>query len=232
MTPASDALAARLGHVFRRPELLDQALTHRSLGARHNERLEFVGDAVLNCAIAVALYERFPGTDEGDLSRARANLVNRDMLAQLARELALGHEIRLGEGESRSGGHDRSSILADALEAVFGAVFIDAGFEAAQRVIGAVFAGVLRDADPSTLGKDPKTRLQEWLQARRYAVPDYAVIGATGEAHAQIFAVECRVPALGVASRGEGTSRRSAEQAAASAAYGELTAGAARMPKE
>jgi ribonuclease-3 len=217
-----DALAARLGHRFLRPELLAQALTHRSFGARHNERLEFVGDAVLNCAVAIALFERFPDTDEGDLSRARANLVNRDTLAQMARQLELGREVRLGEGEQRSGGHERPSILADALEAVFGAVFVDAGFEAAQRVIGTVFADVLRDADPATLGKDPKTRLQEWLQARRIPVPDYAVISATGEAHAQTFAVECRVPSMSVAARGVGPSRRVAEQAAAAAAYAEI----------
>jgi ribonuclease-3 len=217
-----DALVARLGHAFRRPELLAQALTHRSHGARHNERLEFVGDAVLNCAIALALYERFPDTDEGDLSRARANLVNRDMLAHLARNLSLGQEVRLGEGEQRSGGHDRPSILADALEAIFGAVFLDSGFEAAQRVIGTVFADVLRDADPATLGKDPKTRLQEWLQARRIPVPDYAMVAVTGEAHAQTFAVECRIPALGIAAHGEGASRRAAEQAAAAAAYAEV----------
>src|SRR5512144_212217 len=160
------APSAPVAHPFRNPELLQHALTHRSYGARHNERLEFVGDAVLNCAIALALYERYPETDEGDLSRARANLVNRDMLATLARGLDLGSEVRLGEGEQRSGGQDRPSILADALEAVFGAVFLDGGFEAAQRAIAVVFADVLRDADPATLGKDPKTRLQEWLQAR------------------------------------------------------------------
>ncbi len=225
-----DALAARLGHAFRRPELLAQALTHRSHGARHNERLEFVGDAVLNCAIALALYERFPDTDEGDLSRARANLVNRDTLTLLARTLELGAAIRLGEGELRTGGHDRPSILADALEALFGAVFVDAGFDAARRVIDTVYADVLRDADPASLGKDPKTRLQEWLQARRISVPEYAVVGTSGEAHAQTFVVECRIASLGVSTQGEGANRRTAEQAAAAVAYAEIAAGGRAAP--
>lgn len=226
----ADAVAARLGHAFRRPELLAQALTHRSHGARHNERLEFVGDAVLNCAIALALYERFPDTDEGDLSRARANLVNRDTLTQLARTLELGAAIRLGEGELRTGGHDRPSILADALEALFGAVFVDAGFDAARRVIDTVYADVLRDADPASLGKDPKTRLQEWLQARRISVPEYAVVGTSGEAHAQTFVVECRIASLGVSAQGEGANRRTAEQAAAAVAYAEIAAGGRAAP--
>jgi ribonuclease-3 len=220
-----DDVAIRLGYRFRQPDLLAQALTHRSHGARHNERLEFVGDAVLNCAIAVTLYRRFPATDEGELSRARATLVNRDTLTQLARGLGLGASIRLGEGEHKTGGQDRPSILADALEAVFGAVFLDGGFDAACKVIDGVFAGVLADADPATLGKDPKTRLQEWLQARRIPVPEYAVVEVSGEAHAQTFAVECRIPARQVVARGEGGSRRAAEQAAAERAWTGLTAG-------
>lgn len=215
----ADGLSARLGHVFRQPELLRQALTHRSYGVPHNERLEFVGDAILNCVIALALYERFPQIPEGDLSRARASLVNRDTLAQLARQLGLGGEIRLGEGEQKSGGADRSSIIADALEAVFGAVFLDGGFAAARAAIDGVFAGLLRDADPATLGKDPKTRLQEWLQARRLPVPEYAVAGTIGEAHAQQFAVDCRIPALEVTTRGHGQNRRAAEQDAAAQAF-------------
>ena len=220
----AEAFRGRLGHDFGAPDLLAQALTHRSHGTRHNERLEFVGDAVLNCVVAVALYERFPHTDEGDLSRARASLVNRDMLARLARRLGLGDAVRLGEGELKSGGADRGSILADALEAVFGAVFVDAGFEAAKRVIVAVYGDDLALADPSTLGKDPKTRLQEWLQARRIPVPEYAVVGTHGEAHAQQFAVECRIPALELVSAGTGSSRRGAEQDAAERAYAELVA--------
>ena len=218
----AEAFRGRLGHDFGTPDLLAQALTHRSHGARHNERLEFVGDAILNCVVALALYERFPNTDEGDLSRARASLVNRDTLARLARRLDLGVSVRLGEGELRSGGADRGSILADALEAVFGAVFVDAGFEAAKRVIVAAYGDELAQADPTTLGKDPKTRLQEWLQARRIAVPEYVVVGTHGEAHAQQFAVECRIPALGLATAGVGASRRAAEQEAAERAWTEV----------
>jgi ribonuclease-3 len=227
---SSGDLSTRLGHAFRRPDLLAQALTHRSYGARHNERLEFVGDAVLNCVVAHTLYERFPDIDEGELSRVRASLVNRDTLADVARRLGLGDAIRLGEGEQRSGGPDRPSILADALEALYGAVFLDGGFEAAREAIDRTFADVLRDADPALLGKDPKTRLQEWLQARHLAVPDYRIVEVTGEAHAQTFTAECSIPALAVATRGSGASRRAAEQAAASAAYAQATASARARP--
>ncbi len=223
-----DDFTARLGHAFARPELLAQALTHRSYGARHNERLEFVGDAVLNCVIARALFERFPALPEGDLSRVRASLVNRDTLADVARRIGIGEAVLLGEGEQRSGGTGRPSILADALEAVFGAVFLDAGFEAARATIERAFDDVLRSADPDALGKDPKTRLQEWLQARRLPVPDYRVVEVAGEAHAQTFTAECAVPTLGVAATGGGSSRRAAEQAAAQAAY-PLAVAAARQ---
>ena len=224
----AEAFRGRLGHDFGAPDLLAQALTHRSHGARHNERLEFVGDAVLNCVVALALYERFPQTDEGELSRARASLVNRDTLARVARRLELGEAIRLGEGELKSGGADRGSILADALEAVFGAVFLDAGFDAARRVVVAAYGEELALADPATLGKDPKTRLQEWLQARRIAVPEYVVVATHGEAHAQQFAVECRIPSLGLTTQGEGASRRAAEQDAAQRAWTELARRPAR----
>ena len=220
------ALHGQLGHAFRRPQLLEQALTHRSFGATHNERLEFVGDAVLNCAIAVTLFERFPAISEGELSRVRASLVNRDTLARLARELSLGSAIRLGEGEVRSGGGERPSILADALEAIFGAVFVDAGFVAARAVIERVYAAEFFDLDPAALGKDPKTRLQEWLQARRIAVPEYVVVQVSGEAHAQTFTIECRVAALSIVATGGGANRRVAEQAAADAAYSTAVAGA------
>jgi ribonuclease-3 len=220
----SPSFLDRLGHPFRRPELIARALTHRSHGATHNERLEFVGDAVLNCAVAAVLFERFPSIPEGELSRVRASLVNRDTLARLAREFALGGEIILGEGEVRSGGGERPSILADALEAVFGAVFVDAGFDAARSVIEHVYAAEFAGLDPATLGKDPKTRLQEWLQARHIAVPEYAVTAIGGEAHAQTFTIECRVPALGVAATGTGTNRRAAEQAAAADAFVRLVA--------
>ena len=220
----SIALRDRLGHAFRRPDLLAHALTHRSHGATHNERLEFVGDAVLNCVVAAALFERFPAIPEGELSRVRASLVNRDTLARRARGLSLGAEIALGEGEVRSGGGERPSILADALEAVFGAVFVDAGFDAARAVIERVYAGEFVDLDPAALGKDPKTRLQEWLQARRLAVPEYAVTGIGGEAHAQTFTIECRIPALSIVATGTGTNRRAAEQAAAAEAFARAAA--------
>jgi ribonuclease-3 len=213
---ASDKL---LGYAFRRPELLARALTHRSFGADNNERLEFVGDAVLDCAIAAILYRRFPQIPEGELSRVRASLVNGETLARLGAAVGLGEAVRLGEGEQRSGGSMRPSILADALEAVIGAVFLDSGFEAAQGVVEAVYARELADVDPAALSKDPKTRLQEWLQARKLAVPQYAVTAIAGEAHAQTFTVECRIPPLSIAAAGSGPSRRAAEQAAADVAF-------------
>ena len=219
------SLLDRLGHSFRKPELYRLALTYRSHAATHNERLEFIGDAVLNCVVAAALFERFPAIPEGELTRVRASLVNRDTLARLARDLGLGSEVMLGSGEVRSGGDERPSILANALEAIVGAVFIDAGFDAARAVIERIWAAEFGSLDPSTLGKDPKTRLQEWLQARRFAVPEYAVTGVAGEAHAQTFTIECRIPALGIVTTGEGTSRRAAEQVAAAAAYARVVAG-------
>ncbi|MEP7276117.1 MAG: ribonuclease III [Betaproteobacteria bacterium] len=221
----ADALGDRLRHAFRQPALLRQALTHRSYGTPHNERLEFVGDAVLNCAVALALFERFPELPEGDLSRARANLVNRDTLAQLARRIDLGAGLRLGDGETKSGGADRASIVADALEAVIGAVFVDGGFAAARTFIDDIYAELLRDADPATLSKDPKTRLQEWLQARKYPVPEYTVVATAGEAHSQQFTVDCRIAVLGLVTQGTGSSRRAAEQEAAAAAHAEVLRG-------
>ena len=181
-----EPLRLKLDYTFRQPDLLRQALTHRSFGTPHNERLEFVGDAVLNFVVAADLYERFPSIPEGELSRVRASLVNRDTLARIARQVGLGPEIRLGEGELKSGGAERPSILADALEALFGAIFLDGGFEAARTVILRVYVPALVDLDPALLGKDPKTRLQEWLQARHLAVPEYAVTAIDGEAHAQM----------------------------------------------
>lgn len=213
-----------LGHVFQRPALLQQALTHRSRGPIHNERLEFIGDAVLNCVIAMSLFLRFPHMPEGELSRLRSNLVNKDTLFRLAQGLGLGTSVRLGEGESRSGGAARPSILADTLEAVFGAVFIDGGFGAAQASIQSVYMPELDRLDPSELAKDPKTRLQEWLQARRLPVPEYAIVAIRGEAHLQSFDVECRIAALDIAAAGSGSSRRAAEQAAAAQAYGQAVA--------
>jgi ribonuclease-3 len=218
------ALVDRLGHEFRRPALLEQALTHRSYAATHNERLEFVGDAVLNCVVAAALLDRFPDLSEGELSRVRANLVNRESLARLARALSLSTEIRVGEGEVKSGGAERPSILADALEALFGAIFVDAGYEAARAAVERVYADEFAALDPAALGKDPKTRLQEWLQARRLPVPEYAVASVSGEAHAQTFTIECRIPSLAIVASGDGPSRRAAEQAAAEAAWRAVTA--------
>jgi ribonuclease-3 len=226
----STPFGASLGYTFGDPGLLRQALTHRSYGTPHNERLEFVGDAVLNCVVARALYARFPDLPEGDLSRVRASLVNRDTLALVARRVGLGDAVRLGEGELRSGGSDRASILADALEALFGAVFIDGGYDAAQRAIDTAYADILRDADPAMLGKDPKTRLQEWLQARKVAVPEYAVVATRGEAHAQLFDVECRIPALGLVATGSGPSRRAGEQEAAAEALRTLAATGTQGP--
>jgi ribonuclease-3 len=212
-------IAATLGYDFRNPDLLRQALTHRSFGAAHNERLEFVGDSLLNCVIALALFEAFPMLAEGELSRLRAHLVNRDSLFALARKLSLHEHLRLGEGELKTGGAQRPSILADALEAVFGAVFLDGGFEAARGAVLRVYDDVLHELDPLQLLKDPKTRLQEFLQGRRLPLPAYTVKEITGEAHNQTFEVACRIEPLGIEVTGTGPSRRAAEQAAAEAAY-------------
>ena len=217
----SPAFVARVGHVFRRPELLLLALTHRSHSATHNERLEFVGDAVLDCAVAAVLFERFPGIPEGDLTRVRASLVDERTLARLARELRIADEMRLGEGMRRS---SVDGVIADALEAVFGAVFVDAGFDAARMAVEHVYAAEFAHIDPGALAKDPKTRLQEWLQARKLAVPDYAVTATSGEAHAQTMVVECRIPALGIVTTGTGPRRQSAEQVAAAEALERIAA--------
>jgi len=220
----SDRLPA-LGHDFRQPELLRQALTHRSFGADHNERLEFIGDGVLNCAIALTLYRLFPQLPEGELSRVRANLVNKDTLHRLAQSLDLGKAVRLGEGELRSGGVSRPSILADTLEALFGAILLDAGFDAALAAVLRVYREELDRLDPGELAKDPKTRLQELLQGKRLPVPEYAILNVKGEAHLQTFEVVCRIPALGIEATGAGASRRSAEQAAAADAYEQVARG-------
>jgi ribonuclease-3 len=220
---ADVAATAALGHVFRRPDLLRQALTHRSFAAEHNERLEFIGDGVLNCAIALMLYRRFPRMSEGELSRMRSALVNRETLHRHAAALDLGGSIRLGEGELKSGGNTRPSILADALEALFGAIFLDGGFDPVYAAIERVYAGDISDADTEAIAKDPKTQLQEWLQARHLPVPEYAIVGVEGEAHQQTFEVVCRIPAFGIAANGSGPSRRAAEQAAAARAYEQAT---------
>jgi ribonuclease-3 len=214
----SDPLAA-LGHDFRQPDLYRQALTHRSFAADHNERLEFIGDSVLNCAIALDLYRRFPQFPEGELSRVRATLVNKETLYRLALSLDLGKWVRLGEGEVKSGGASRPSILADTLEALFGAILLDGGFDAARSAILRLYAADLERLDPAELSKDPKTRLQELLQGKRLPVPEYAIVNVTGEAHLQTFEVVCRIPALGIETTGTGASRRAAEQVAAAGAY-------------
>ena len=200
------ALIERLGHSFRAPELLRQALTHRSFGTPHNERLEFLGDGVLNCVVASLLFERFPRLSEGHLSRLRASLVNQDTLSRLAAELALGDHLQLGEGELKSGGFRRPSILADALEAEFGAVYLDAGFDAASALIGRIYRPLLDALDPKAMGKDPKTLLQEYLQGRRLPLPAYAVVSVSGEAHEQHFRVECVLADLDIRTEGTGPS--------------------------
>lgn len=212
LAPGLEALQRRLGHRFRQPDLLVRALTHRSYSADHYERLEFLGDAVLGLAVSTLLVERLPQQAEGELSRARASLVRQDALHRIALDLGLPALLRLGEGEQRSGGRERASILADAAEAVLGALYLDAGFEAAQAVARRWYEGV--ELRPG-LGKDAKTALQEWLQARRIPVPTYTMVEIVGEAHAQEFEVACEIPKLAVRTLGRGPSRRIAEQQSA-----------------
>ncbi|WP_431290048.1 ribonuclease III [Burkholderia cepacia] len=219
-------LESRLRYEFRNAELLRQALTHRSHSATHNERLEFLGDSVLNCAVAALLFQRFSKLDEGDLSRVRANLVKQQSLYEIAQALNISDGLRLGEGELRSGGFRRPSILADAFEAIIGAVFLDGGFEAAQGVIKRLYIPILDHIDPRTLGKDAKTLLQEYLQGHKIALPTYTVVATHGAAHNQQFEVECTVPKLDVKVSGSGASRRAAEQAAAKKALDEVMAAA------
>jgi ribonuclease-3 len=215
-------LQRKLGHSFVQTSLLRQALTHRSHSTPHNERVEFLGDSVLNCCIAHELYKRFGELREGELSRLRANLVRQEALAELAQDLDLGSYLHLGEGEMKSGGFRRPSILADALEALFGAVFLDGGFTAAEAVICRLYASSLERLDPQTLDKDPKTLLQELLQARRIPLPQYSVVATQGAAHKQLFQVECLIPKLAIRTTGHGTSRRTAEQEAAQLAFAEI----------
>lgn len=214
---ALEALQQRLQHPFADARLLNQALTHRSFSSDHNERLEFLGDSVLNLAVSRLLFMRLTDLPEGDLSRVRANLVKQDTLHRLALDLSLPGLIRLGEGELRSGGQRRPSILADALEALIGAVFLDAGYAAAEALVTRLFEKVDITPTMSAATKDPKTQLQEWLQARRHQLPIYRVVGTLGAAHQQTFDVECEVPELGLCERGIGGSRRAGEQAAAQA---------------
>jgi len=214
---AHAALQDRLQHRFQDPGLLARALTHRSFSAEHNERLEFLGDSVLNLAVAALLYQRLRNQPEGDLSRVRANLVKQDTLHQLAVGLGLPGLVRLGEGEARSGGQKRPSILADALEAVIGAVYLDAGYAPAEALVHRLFSQLEIKPEMSAAAKDPKTELQELLQGRKMKLPVYRVAGTVGAAHKQTFDVECEVTELGLAERGIGPSRRAGEQAAAAA---------------
>lgn len=208
-------LQSRLGHSFKDAALLQQALTHRSHSSVHNERLEFLGDSILNCVVASLLFERYSKIDEGDLSRLRANLVKQQSLYEIAQRLELSQFLRLGEGELKSGGFRRPSILADTLEALFGAIFLDAGFDAARDVIRALYIPILDTVDPKTLGKDAKTLLQEFLQGKKMALPQYNVVATHGAAHNQEFEIECLVPKLDIQVFGTGGSRRAGEQAAA-----------------
>ncbi len=216
------SLEAALGYVFREPRLLREALTHRSFGVPHNERLEFIGDGVLNCTIALALYERFPELPEGQLSRMRANLVSQPALHSLAQRLDISTHIRIGEGEEKSGGRERASMLADTLEALFGAIMLDSGFEAARTTINRLYSQRISQVNPNEGGKDAKTRLQEHMQSRRMPLPIYSVERVDGEAHAQLFTVRCNVELEKQEASGRGPSRRAAEQMAAAAVLNKL----------
>jgi ribonuclease-3 len=211
----SDWVERCFGHTFKSPELCQAALTHRSAAGEHNERLEFLGDSVLNCSVARLLYDAHPDADEGALSRLRATLVSGETLAQIASELGLGEHLRLGSGERKSGGLRRASILADALEAMLGAIYLDADFDAAAAAVSRILSARLKDLPAAATLKDAKTRLQETLQAQGVGLPIYALTGAVGDAHAQSFTVTCEVPTFGLIAVGEGASRRRAEQLAA-----------------
>ncbi|MDA8390055.1 MAG: ribonuclease III [Gammaproteobacteria bacterium] len=224
MSTDLSVLCGRLHHRFRDAQLLSRALTHRSCGARNNERLEFLGDAVISLVMADALYARFPSLTEGELTRLRARLVRAETLAAVARELDLGPLMRLGPGELKSGGYDRDSILSDALEAVLGALYLDGGYEAARGTILLLFAPRLDGIEAHAQAKDPKTRLQEFLQGRGLALPEYGLLEVRGEDHEQMFVVGCRVSGLPDVVRGEGSTRRHAEQQAALTALQRLMA--------
>lgn len=213
------ALGDKFGYVFRQPKLLQRALTHRSYAPEHNERMEFLGDSILGCVIAKHLYCNYPQLSEGELSRLRSSLVREETLVILAQQIDLGSYLRLGEGELKSGGFRRPSILADAMEALFGAVLLDSGFNEAEQAVLRLYVPYLETIDVQTLGKDAKTLLQEYLQGKRLPLPMYTIIAMQGEAHEQLFQVECAIPTLKISARGTGTSRRNAEQQAAQAAY-------------
>ena len=215
---ALNELEERIGYVFTDKKLLRRAVTHRSFAAEHNERLEFLGDSVLNCVIGYALFLRDKHFNEGELSRVRANLVCEGTLHEIAQRIEVSSFMYMGEGELKTGGLRRPSILADAMEAIFGAVFREAGFDAAQRVILHLYEPILSALTPEKMGKDPKTRLQELLQGEHLPRPEYSILHTMGAAHERTFECECRIEALGITTTGVSTSRRSAEQAAAEAA--------------
>jgi ribonuclease-3 len=217
-----DRFCRRLGYEFSDQKIIRKALTHRSASNHHNERLEFLGDAVLGMVIAKALFEKFPKVDEGQLSRMRSSLVKGKTLAVIAKEIDLGDYIYLGEGELKSGGFRRASILADAFEAVIGAVYLDSGFEQANRLILELYGERLSQLDPDSVKKDPKTRLQELLQSQRFSLPEYELLSVSGEAHQQTFEVVCTVSEKSIKTFGTGSSRRNAEQLAAEKALDQL----------
>jgi len=221
---AINNLLKKLEYSFNDIELLNEALTHRSYAAKNNERLEFLGDGILNFVIAHELFKQYPDVQEGDLSRLRANLVNKESLAVIAKQIELGDVIRLGSGELKSGGFRRPSILADAVESIFGAVYCDGGFEPCRELIVRLYANRLSSPTDLQSLKDPKTQLQELLQSRRFALPDYQVTNVTGQAHAQIFHVRCNIKPMNIDVSGEGKSRRKAEQVAAEKAIAEVIA--------
>ncbi len=226
MRPQKDLalLEERIGYHFKNHKLLERAMTHRSFSSQHNERLEFLGDSVLNCTVGFALFLRDKHFTEGELSRVRANLVCEKTLAQIGRDIGIADYLFLGEGEAKMGGRNRPSIIADAMEALFGAVFFDASFEEAQAVIMRLFEPILTTLTPEQLSKDAKTRLQEFLQGHHYSLPKYSVVEITGLAHAQHFVCECQIAELGIVTRGKATNRRSAEQVAAQEALDKIQA--------
>jgi ribonuclease-3 len=212
---AISKLTERLGYQFKKPGLLEQALTHRSFAPNNNERLEFLGDSALNFIVAHQLFQRFSKLPEGDLSRLRAQLVKESTLSEIALALELGDALKLGEGELKSAGWRRPSILADALEAIIGAVYLDGGFTSVESLILKLYQEKLENIDPKLIDKDPKSQLQEYLQGKKIDLPDYKVVSIKGEAHAQIFKIECVIEKFAISTLGEGTSRRIAEQQAA-----------------
>jgi ribonuclease III len=231
MTASLNALQHQLGHTFAKPWLLSQALTHRSFAAEHNERLEFLGDTVLNLAVTQLLFERYPATSEGDLSRSRATLVRQETLHQIAQALNVSAHMKLGDGEVKSGGFTRPSMLADTVEALLGSVFLDSSYDAAKRVVDRLYAPLLADFEPGNKQKDPKSLLQEALQSAKLALPEYTLISTQGAAHQQAFEVLCRVDAWGVEATGVGASRKIAEQEAATAVLAKKPASKPRKAK-